>query len=267
MTLTPRFSPVPAALLGLVLALSCHAALAAPSARASATMSNFNMSVIDLTPDDGVDAAYSLGENQTFSAVTSSIGRNTAEIESGSWNEDATPISAYVAQIGLNANTGAGTWGNLRASSYMNANDGADILGLTVTGEADQFMSVLVSPHTRFNLAGHTDITLDTTGHGFGGVTSFAETSIRFNETFDSFGLGTYYPSSSGSLSRDFAYSYLNDSDSEQFVWVELRVRGQSSYYEAVAPVPEPSAYAMFGLGALMVGAIARRKRRQADAA
>ncbi len=268
MRLTQRFARAPGSALGLglALALSSHAVLAAPSATASASMSDFRMSAIDMTPDDGIAAGYHFDDNLTISTVGSSIGRNFAELDSSATNNNAAPLYAHVDQVGLSANTHAGSWGDMRAAAYMNANDGADILGLAVSADALQFMTVVVSPHTQFNVGGHTDLSLAESGHGSNGVVSFAETSIGFNGSTEYFGVGSYYPTG-GSLSKDFSYSYVNDSDTEQYLFLELHVRGYSTYYEAAAPVPEPGAYAMFGLGALMVGAIARRKRRRERAA
>ncbi|MES2741601.1 MAG: PEP-CTERM sorting domain-containing protein [Pseudomonadota bacterium] len=268
MRLTPHPSRATAALLGLALTLSSQAALAGPSAQLNATMSNFSMSVIDMTPDDGIAADYSLvpGSSSNMALSLISHGGITERI-AHAFSDSDTPVDSYLAQTGLRSTAQAGRWGDLQANSSLNANAGADLLDFSTGSEAVQYFTVLVAPHTQFAFGGHTDLSISETGQRFGGVNNFAATSISFNGSEESFSVNTGDFPHSGSVSEDFSYSYLNDGATEQYVWLEMRVRTGADYYAAITPVPEPASYAMFGLGALLVGAITRRQRRQRPAA
>ncbi|MES2741603.1 MAG: PEP-CTERM sorting domain-containing protein [Pseudomonadota bacterium] len=142
-----------AVLLGLTLSLAGPAALAAPSGQASASVNNFHVSVIDITPDDGIDAGYSV-----------------------------------------------------------------------------------------------------------------AHTVLAFDGAMQWFTVGTGDFADSGGVSTDFSYSYLNNSATTHYMNLEMSVRAWSAYVDAAAPVPEPASYAMFGLGALIVGAMSRKRRQEAAA-
>jgi hypothetical protein len=89
--------------------------------------------------------------------------------------------------------------------------------------------------------------------------------------TFDAWEHSTFSEASSGSsvTSGQSAYSYF------QYTWGEgiTRYDGfrwtpdtQASIAVSISAVPEPATYAMFGAGLCAVGAIVRRRRRQAAA-
>ncbi len=267
MTAAPRPLRAAAALLGLAISLSGQAALAAPTAQLGATMSNFHMSVLDMTPDDGIAAGYRVldagAANLAISLVAySGITQRTAFSSS----DGDTPVSAYFEQTGLRSVASAGRWGDMQADSSLNANAGAKLLDFSTDAEAVQYFNVLVAPHTRFDFGGHTDLSISETGQRYGGLSSHAGTSINFNGDTEWFSVQTGDFPHSGSLSKDFSYSYINDGATEQSVSLEMRVNTGADYYADVAPVPEPDAYAMFALGALLVGATTRRRRRRRNA-
>ncbi|NRR33859.1 PEP-CTERM sorting domain-containing protein [Oxalobacteraceae bacterium] len=120
----------------------------------------------------------------------------------------------------------------------------------------------MLAAHSSFTLNGHVDgsVTRYGSGNFFGG------SNVIVTLTMGNWGdtLGQYKKElvlnefeNGGSYSENFNLFYANDSD----VAVELAISfAAHAGADTVTPVPEPSTYAMLGMGLLMVGALARRR-------
>lgn len=153
--------------------------------------------------------------------------------------------------------------------------DGFDTANFMAEGgsNSDKHYDAISFASLRFTLAGHTSIT-------FGALSSL---STNFNKTLGEYGFaGTYFeirdalPTSSvfthginmtglNSENKNLQAIYSNDTDMAvtKMLVIGAFVQGESV---PVTPVPEPETYAMLLAGLGVLGAVARRRKAQANA-
>ncbi|CAM8670038.1 PEP-CTERM protein-sorting domain [Comamonadaceae bacterium] len=153
--------------------------------------------------------------------------------------------------------------------------DGFDTANFMAEGgsNSDKHYDAISFASLRFTLAGHTSIT-------FGALSSL---STNFNKTLGEYGFaGTYFeirdalPTSSvfthginmtglNSENKNLQAIYSNDTDTAvtKMLVIGAFVQGESF---PVTPVPEPETYAMLLAGLGVLGAVARRRKAQANA-
>jgi hypothetical protein len=260
-----RLAQVAAALLGLSLSLAGHSAHAASGIKVGASVSNSSLTVIDLTPDDGKAAGYATfsGRNSRldsniYSAVASWTQREAA------YNYTFEPLAATVAYAGSSSISSSPQWGELRTETQL-----LDTIGDrgNAGGNLLQSLAFVIAPHTQLVYSAHNELSISDVGPD-SPFLGEAVTTVRFGDASWARGMmqGSMGYHDSGVRGEDFSLSVYNHGDTEQYVYLFVDILSRTAYY-APSPVPEPATYAMFGLGALMVGALSRRKRRQASAA
>lgn len=244
-----RFACSVAALAGLL------PGLARADVTVTTRLDNFRITVIDLRPDDGIAAGYSYRQ-ATLDMVTSISGYSSQVIYSPqmldmpvSYRYDNGVVESIrsdaVNQIELLSKGGLAT---LPQYSHAYANG--------------QFTSVLrLVPRTRLKIEvdyhGSLDIRPDA---GFYFATSFAELIIP-----GGFDRGVISDYQNGFTERTDTLSIVLENGSNVAVdrTFTLYSYASASY---ISPVPELPSYAMTGLGALLLGALRRRRQRGPDA-
>ncbi|NHZ90678.1 PEP-CTERM sorting domain-containing protein [Massilia sp. CCM 8733] len=260
--MTQKYRPTSAAVLLLSLSLAGGGALAAPALKVGASISKPGMTVIDLTPDDGQAAAY------RFHDTASSRLDASLTVPAPSWTQTESASSGKFELIDATALYGtsasassAGQWGNLRTDIQLDDSVGHRGAG---AGNVTQTMTVLVTAHTQLVFSAYGEVAIDNrAGTSYGN----AVTTVYFGGEYWVRGMqqGAGW-NDSGVRGETFSMSYVNNTSTEQYVTLNMNILTRA-VYQASSPVPEPASYAMFGLGALMVGAAARRRRRTASAA
>ena len=238
----------------------CASGAHATGAAFRTTLSDVHFGVIDLTPDDNVAAGYS------YSFVQSSYGIELrgSDFNDHFYNSGYAPVSRSVSR------------GSSFASLDVAAVPGMIDIGGSADSRLDSSTRATASAYQAFNftLAANTVLTLD--GHLFqqanllpaavpdGRAESYvsiwlegigSDQSVRY---FKSFSVTDRQPAALNE--HDFWLSYANPTDHEMTVAVRFNVNSMAK----VSPVPEPSAFAMLGVGLLAVGAAARHRQTSA---
>lgn len=259
MTRPYRLTTVAAALFCLSLALSGASAHAAPGIAASASVSNSKLTVIDLTPGDGQAAGYSFdssGSRLDASLTSRYAGWTRQENFS---NSDFAPIAAAVSHGTSTSSSTASKFGEVRTDLQLyDSFDGGNAMGNVV-----QSAFIRVDPHTQLIYSGHGEVSIsDATQYGHDAFLGNVEATVWFGDARFVRGMAQgLVRYDTGVRSGDFSLSYVNNSDRAETITVLVNVLNRAAYY-APSPVPEPATYAMFGIGALLVGALGRRRRR-----
>lgn len=222
---------------------------------ATTSLDNFRITVIDMRPDDGIAAGYSYRQ-ATLDMVTSVSGYRSQVIYSlqmldmpVSYRYDNGAVESIssdaVNQIELLSKGGFAT---LPEGSHAYANG--------------EFTSVLrLAPRTRLKIEvdyhGSLDIRPDA---GYYFATSWAELTIP-----GFYDRGSIMDYRNGFFEQSDTLSIMleNGSDSALDRTFTFYSYTSSVYTSAV---PEPASYAMTGLGALLLGALRRRRQRGPDA-
>ncbi|WP_166893778.1 PEP-CTERM sorting domain-containing protein [Massilia sp. CCM 8734] len=256
--MTQKYRLTSAAALLVSLSLAGGSAFAAPSVGVGAAIGNPSMTVIDLTPDDGQVAGY------RFHDTASSSLNASLTVPAASWTQTESASSDKFALIDATALYGssssvssAGQWGNLRTDLHLDDSVGHRGVG---AGNLSQTMTVVVTAHTKVVFSAYGEVSIDNSaGASFGN----AVTTVYFGGEYWVRGMqqGAGW-NDSGVRGETFSMSYVNNTNTEQHVFLGMHILTRA-VYQAPSPVPEPATYAMFGLGALMIGALARRQRRQ----
>ncbi|WP_223164506.1 PEP-CTERM sorting domain-containing protein [Massilia rubra] len=256
--MTQKYRLTSAAALLVSLSLAGGSAFAAPSLGVGAAIGNPSMTVIDLTPDDGQAAGYRFHDTAS-SRLDASITAPAA-----SWKQTESASSATFELIGATALYGSSTsvsssglWGNLRTDIQLDDSVGNRGAG---SGNVTQTMNVLVAAHTQLVFSAYGEVSINNSA---GASLGNAVATVYFGGEYWVRGMqqGAGW-NDSGVRGETFSMSYVNNTNTEQYVYLYMNTLTRA-VYQASSPVPEPATYAMFGLGALMVGALARRQRRQ----
>ncbi|WP_206752962.1 PEP-CTERM sorting domain-containing protein [Massilia aquatica] len=256
--MTQKYRLTSAAALLVSLSLAGGSALAAPVLNVGASISKPSLTVIDLTPDDGQVAGYRFHDtaSSSLNASLTALAASWTQTESASSDKfalvDATALYGSSRSV-----SSAGQWGNLRTDLHIDDSVGHRGAG---AGNVNQAMTVLVTAHTQVVFSAYGEVSIDNrAGASFGN----AVTTVYFGGEYWVRGMqqGAGW-NDNGVRGETFSMSYVNNTNTEQYVSLNMNILTRA-VYQAPSPVPEPATYAMFGLGALMVGALARRQRRQ----
>ncbi|MCE3607130.1 PEP-CTERM sorting domain-containing protein [Massilia sp. P8910] len=260
-----RLANAATALLGLSLVLAGQSAQAAPGINAGAAVSNSRLTVIDLTPEDGAVAGYTV-----ISASTNVLSGIDSPGVPWTQHNDAQgrlePLAVTTSYAGSTVGSSADKFGEVRTNAQVYDNIGNRG---NAAGDVRQLMSLTVAPHTQLIYSGYGEVSIsDARQYGRGTFVGEAVTQVQFGDEFWKRGMmqGVGSHADSGVRSGEFSLSFYNNSDTVQYTYVSMITLTRAGYFPA-APVPEPATYAMFALGTLMVGAIARRQRRRQRAA
>lgn len=264
-TKTYRLTSIPAALFGFSLALAGHAAQAAPGISVEASISKPAFTVIDLTPNDDYSAAYT--PMPIFSMARSDIITPAISVgkELNAKHGEFEPITATVTHGTSTAASSAAQAGEL--GTRIEVLDA----GTKAYGYGLQSIDVRITAHTQLVFTGYSTLSIsDARQHGAGTFTGQASAFLSFSglqPAIVGFGMMQGFGTSgdSGVRTEPFSLTVYNNSDQDMSTTLLMTVLTTAAY-QAPSPVPKPATYAMFGLGALMVGAMARRQRRRAQA-
>ncbi|MCE3607127.1 PEP-CTERM sorting domain-containing protein [Massilia sp. P8910] len=264
MTKTYNLTGVAATLLGFSLSLAGHAAQAAPGISVEASISKTAFTVIDLTPNDGYSAGYTLTPSSAIlqsNIITPDVSlEKKLSLAAGV----VEPIAATIAH-GASTSTSTATQGGEIGGRIQVLDAGTKAYGYVL-----QSVNLQIAAHTQLVFTGYSTLSISNasqdSAHTFAGDAS----TLLF---FTSGG-----PLEGHSISRGFGdqdnsfvsarpFSLTVDNNSDRVMSTVLMTQMFThAVYRAPSPVPEPATYAMFSLGALMVGACARRQRRRAQA-
>ncbi|MDQ1922740.1 PEP-CTERM sorting domain-containing protein [Massilia pseudoviolaceinigra] len=255
---------VASALFGFTLSLAAHGAQAAPGISVGAAVSNSRLTVIDLTPDDGQAAGYTfLGSGNSSVDATIESPSNSLNRNDAAHSHLLASIAATVAYGASTSSSSASQFGEVRADVQVHDNVGhrGNAMGNVV-----QSTTLLIAPHTQVIYSGYGEVSMSDAGQK--GPPSFfgeAVTTVYFGSEVWIRGMGQGFAghNDSGIRGGEFSMSFFNHGDTAEYAFLGVNLVTRA-LYQAPSPVPEPATYAMFGLGALMVGAMARRRRRAA---
>lgn len=252
-----RHHRLPAAALFVCLSLAGASAHAAKNISVGASLSNASMTVIDLTPDDQQAAGY------RFDHVSGSSVDATMRAPAAAWSQTESassagyePVSATVVNGASTSVSSAGSWANLRTDVQLY--DSLDPKG-DASGNVTQELSVLVAPHTQLVFSAYGEVSIASGGNDF--IGNAVTTVILGSQYWSRSMIQGGGQNDSGVRGQTFSMSYVNNSDSEQYLRMYMNTLTRSRY-QGTSPVPEPETYAMLGLGMLVVGAAARRHRQ-----
>lgn len=229
---------------------------------ASSSFSNLRLGALDLTPDDGLAAGFSIAANTSPHLISYIYDGRTMLAEEELFPGIDQPGIARVDYDRAYVETHtSGTVGALGAQAHV-PSDFSVRRSSNLYGSVNHEMWLTVLPNTLLTLTGH--------------VTTLAEfdvkdsrkyqidgylTAVMADERYDQI-VGYYHGSTAvtgSSLSNgrddDFALVYANGSDQD------IQVRFQFATYakiETVAAIPEPQTWSMLGGGLLLLG-LARR--------
>ncbi|WUR11849.1 PEP-CTERM sorting domain-containing protein [[Empedobacter] haloabium] len=237
------------------LLFSGAASAASQASSASMRLSNLNLSVFDLTPDDGVTSAFTVKEMTTEIEASLYDGRQ-------SWSDDQYPTGAAsvnIAKYGSSSQTAwAGQFGgfDLNSSSATNS--------MTAGSWVSQRLTLTLAPQSGLVLDGW----LSMTGHKATPSSNWLQ-SVYLNLTpqgstgaseyrFEKRLVSTTFGPNDLDSNEQITMSYVNTSDVARDVSFQLYTQ---TSIRTVGLVPEPSTYAMLGAGLLALGLHARRRR------
>jgi len=255
------FSKTAAALSALLL-LGGNAA----AAELTATVSNLQIQLFDLTPMDGVAPSYTLvGSQQGWATTYTASG--LADEQFGLMTQAALS-GAGLSTLASVAGT-AGSPGSFSLTAHL---DSALPSPYGDAGALAQLsFSILVAPGTLVLLSADTSVAID-------GADAVADTdlvsqaNLRFlqvadgvtvgsvgtRQAFATFGSGNLTPSSAGILSASFA-NFSSDA-----IRLQTRVTVSTGLSTPLAPVPEPSMLALLAAGGAVVFGVSRRRNKAA---
>lgn len=264
-----------AALMPVVL-LASHTAHA--QLQSSASLTDVRYEVIDLRPDDGLAAGYTLGssvaeDNLVYSEANAFVqrGRYTGPVVQ---NIDKKPVfgAAVGSEVTWYAGTGRGSYDESEGfDSFAYLSDGgrsfgSAAIGLSqshdiVTSTPERWGGVMLAPYTSLTISADATVTLTDLGTYYGeGSFLLGRTYVAWSQTngfslTDNLDRFTYEHGVAGSTTeqRRLQITITNDSDAPRFGSLYLGA------HSTVAVVPEPSTYALMAAG---LGAIVFLRRR-----
>jgi len=250
-----------------LLALAATAVMAGANAGATdltstTAFSNIGITVVDLTPSDGVAGGISI--TQTFSSVQANAydGVSPASDFHSLHFSNMDPINVSASQGGAHGEIhGSGTLSSQSSSAAVSA----DNQNAAAFVSADNRYDVAVLPNTAFTISGHLAMSVGATGNldfaytNGSGIFGLNDLSIGANHGSGGFSYGAGF----GPVSHDFSYTYTNNT--AQTLYAEIQIGTSSSAYiwnpDNIPAVPEPETYLMLGAGLALLGTVARRRR------
>ncbi|NHZ34364.1 PEP-CTERM sorting domain-containing protein [Massilia rubra] len=264
-----RHHRLTAAALFVSLSLAGASALAAKNISVGASISNASMTVIDLTPNDGMSASY------RFDGAGSSYVEANLTAPATSWSGSTHDKDDIVLALGATlahgsssvASTSTGV-GEVRIETRLQNTAGT---GARANGYIAQMVPVWLAPHTKLIYSGYGEMAIsDATQYGPNNFRANSHLNINFGYQPFTRGINQGWAglNDSGVRGEAFSLEFSNDQDTAISIYLSMELSNYASY-DGPSPsaVPEPAAFAMFGFGALIVGAAARRRRRVSSAA
>ena len=269
-----------------VLAAACCAVAVLPvpsfaAASGSARLGNFSFSVVDLTPDDGAAAGYrfiDLAAPGGGTSVSASVRIAGAEPVVESLNNPdgfaALAANAQVPGVTMHASASANELraegaGNVANGSFSGNVDSRSFRDAAATPAGE----IVLAPYSRLVLQVQMELAVAVDGHCLLDrcESAYASAGVSLQGVPGEVGPGM---SEFDSLTLDWAdptRRHLSDSRSLTFVLSLDNMSAQEMYatYEAsvelsglsLAPIPEPSTWALMAAGLLAVGTAARHGR------
>ena len=252
--------------------LAACASLAAGPAFAGASgatsLGNVTLGVIDLTPQDGADAGYTIDSFDTRLMVYT----DTSNTGGGFYPTTVTPppYTAGNAQMAhSSATAGATTTGDVGDVAAHVTTGTALGLDNMVSADSQQWIWLTLAPHTLLTVSG--DVLTDATrsldaGEGYS-VFSWASIDITDSEmhTFSYLSRESALiwgeDTSAASSSEFFTLAFANPGATAMAVSVNFLAYTDITVTAAV--VPEPTTYAVLLAGLLLTGSAARRAGRK----
>jgi PEP-CTERM motif len=222
-----------------------------------ANIKNVSFSVTDLTPSDGIDASYSyqLDYNSYYLDI---IGPNGLRQEINEELMGLAPVAYSLTAGSTNVSVmGDGTVGGVSIHGNVMPDLGSDGIGFM---HASQGYTVTLAAHSALTLSGSAFLDvkylneIDYFQNAHGGIAVQLYTPDEYPGV--NFELKAY--SNTGVQREDFSLYYANLSD--QAITFTARFVAAGNSHVLPPAVPEPSTYAMLGIGLLAIGAIARRR-------
>ena len=259
---TPLHCLVVSILAAATLSAPARAAVPPVQGSASATMSNVQFGVIDLTPGDGNAAGYQLQSMRT------SLYLNGRTDTSGH-NYPADPVPNVPSSLDFKLNGSEmfaateGTIGALTSFALGNSVLGGDgYMGAT----SYQRFDILLRPYSAFSISGHVTTTgprelaahlfYFTLGQSYVEISDDPLTqSVQFVRETRSYG---DFPDAAP-VDEDFTVAFANGTPHD--VLLNVRLGTQAMVNRQVIPVPEPSAAVLLGAGLLLLPVLRRRER------
>jgi hypothetical protein len=246
-------------LLGTALAAACGMAAADPSVVAESQISNLQFGVIDLTPSDGQAAGITInGEEGMVSRYL--VDRSPGGLERHDIRSISKGMSETVFYTSGPSFAGFSydQVGSMKAgiAAYDNLAVGGDT-GASVFRN----YTVTIAPHSVLTVRGEASTSIARTDVGTYdslGYVSAAALIKTWEGTFTVFRhfVDTTPDSGGESWSENFFLMYANPSDGDMKVLVDTYVAAAGMI---VSSIPEPSAYAMFAAGLMLLGALRRQ--------
>jgi hypothetical protein len=261
----------------LLLSLACAPA-GATTTHASAGFSGAQLSIIDLTPHDGHAA------NVTWAPYYSQL-----EV---SGQADTDPMQTFKYRVGtgkgsdvvsLDINSGSGLAKRGTGMVDVSAQTVApatsrDDRESSLSSVSQLSSSLTVAPHTAFTLTLQANIDLYSTSATSSKAAALLRAGLMdtgwnyvgypTGEFFDELSAGHtaagFYPQSAQD-SQLLTFSYSNNSNDTQYLTFDAFVSAiATNGFETATPppVPEPSSYAMLGVGLAVMGALARKRKQ-----
>lgn len=245
--------------------LAASLAAAAASAQADVTfetrLSNVAFSVTDLAPDDGVVAAYDY-------SLTSNVyrlglyGPGEVRKEVSDNYSGLTPVS-HAIDTGESWVSGShqGVPGEYGLAGAVQDN-------LEVGGGGSAWMeqnyTFTLTANSALNLSAHLLMQISPSSNPYQGgsaLTMFTLASPDIDSLINEFKYFDLRYNNGGLIDDDYVFSYANTTNQD----ITVNVQFWSSSSSFISAVPEPSTYAMLGLGLLTVAAASRRRRKIAS--
>jgi len=242
-----------------LLVLLATATPAAADGLASAAIAGVRLGTLDLTPDDGFTAGFSLLAMTPVLSAT--LYGTTADYYSAGYPGSGMPASVTLA-LGDSASSAAtdGTLGNVSSRAHASTELGS--FGYA-TASASEEVRVLLEPHSVLTIGGH----LSSLAYRTGSVLDYDAVGLTTVSIVDAYGY-TFTQLARQSLSyadwparmtieEEFMLAFANGTGERQAVSVYFQA--WSAVTRNVAPVPEPSMAAMLLAGALLLAMQRRR--------
>lgn len=254
-------SRLSAALVAAGLLLCGSPALA--EGRASATISNLQFGALDLTPDDGIAAGYSIASVESPQLYTSIS--NPAE-NTLAHNLNPAPYQPATARVDYGATFAeasiAGGLGDISAT--VHATSGATAFGTaTINASVNEVMWLTLQPHTVLTLSGHfhtlSQYTLDDARYPSASNASISFYNVEGSANASHLSITGPFSGTADEWDKDFTLAFANGGDDTTTVKLYIDAWSNMS---AIPLIPEPGTWSMLGVGMLLLGAAGRYRRR-----
>ena len=257
--------------------------------QATLSLSGFSAQLKDLNLADGVAADLTWGSGAAYVQSTDAHQQGWSEA-SYPWGHYWSPVWSTGGEAGDSASMpgtldGVSTHGNA-TQHVVSAGSGLTALSVSTHAVAGQNVSSFASLYQDFTLAAGTQVTFSVvvngslSGTGYSGAwtppagwSGSGQSQAWFGATLSAGALSNSMSAAGNSdwVWQTDAYDSSMDSQTLRLTIKNtgngsksygLSVYGNADAMEALAPVPEPSTYAMLGAGLLLLGVAARRRRQ-----